>query len=67
MISDQSLLLSTIVLNDIYIYIYILYHIGALLGHNLIDTVDMTNQYDDYITNSTLKDLIRYVRSFLLG
>ena len=45
-------------------YIFI---VGALLGHNLTDTVDMTNEYDDYIKDSSLKDLIRYVRFFLLG
>ena len=36
--------------------------LGALLGHNLTDVVDMTNKFDNYVKNSTLDELIRYVR-----
>ena len=49
---------------SITLYICYIYNVGALLGHNLTDTVDITNQYDHYVTNSTLKDLTRYVSFF---
>ena len=36
--------------------------VGALLGYDLTDVADMTNQYDDYVKNSTLNELTGYVR-----
>ena len=37
---------------------------GGLLGYNLTDVTSMTNQYDKYVHNSTLKDLIKCVCKF---
>ena len=51
--SCRSLLLSTTVLNDT---------AGGLLGHNLTDAVNMTNEYDVHVHKSDLKELTRYVR-----
>ena len=33
----------------------------VLLGYDLTEATSMTNQYDDYVKNSTLEELIKYV------
>ena len=40
----------------------LLHCVGSLLGYNVTDVADMTNQYDDYVQNSTLNELAKYVR-----
>ena len=37
---------------------------GILLGYNLTDAIVMTNEYDKYVYDSTLKELITYVCEF---
>ena len=44
------------------------YIVGALLGHDLTDVANITNQYDDYVKKSSLDELTRYVRlNFFYG
>ena len=40
--------------------LHVLY-VDALLGYNLTDSPSWTNQYDFYVQNSTLNELIKYV------
>ena len=41
----------------------IIYHIvGILLGYNLTETNDTTNQYDLYVNGSSLNELTKFVR-----
>ena len=42
--------------------IYILLLLGGLLGHNLTDAANMTNEYDVHVHKADLKELTRYVR-----
>ena len=40
----------------------IIYHIvGILLGYNLTETNDTTNQGDNYVNGSSLNELTKYV------
>ena len=40
---------------------------GILLGYNLTDATIMTNQFDEHMYNSTLKELIKYVCKFYVA
>ena len=41
---------------------FIILYVGILLGYNLTETNDVTNQDDLYVNRSSLKELIKYVR-----
>ena len=43
-------------------------YIAALLGHNLTNVMNITNEYDLFVKNSSLPSLISYVcPSFILS